>query len=321
MMTYQTVNTQAPQAGSNLQDLTKWMQDRWSLGAHNYDKLWQSQGQAAQGAAQDAMSNYNTAVQGMQGLFGNLTQQANQLGQQGQQQANQAFDWFNNAMQYYNPQQQMQNIQTGAVPDMTRQNLQAIRDQQMANVTSDLDKSYGIQQRMLQDNLGARGVLNSQVAANALAQMQAEKSRQLGQSANLYDTQMAQELINTPYRQMEAAIQNLGAQSGAAQGLSGVANNYMNSMLNNYQLQGNLGAQVPQALLNQYSMAKGLYDIPAAMREQYMQPLQNLWQSLLDSSTHLESARIASDAADQNRSDSDWLTGIGSLVGAIGGLF
>lgn len=320
-MTYQTVNTTAPQAGASLKNLTKWMQDRWSLGAHNYDKLWQTQGQAAQGAAQDAMSNYNTAVQGMQGLFGNLTQQADQLGQQGQQQTNQAFDWFNNAMQYYNPQQQMQNIQTGAVPDATRQNLQAIRDQQMASVTSDLDKSYGIQQRMLQDNLGARGVLNSQVAANALAQMQAEKSRQLGQAANTYDTQMAQELINTPYKQLGAAIQNLGAQTGAAQGLSGVASNYMNSMLNNYQLQGNLGAQIPQAVANQYSMAKGLYDIPAAMREQYMQPLQDLWKSLVGAGTSIETARIGADAADQNRSDSDWLTGIGSLVGAIGGLF
>lgn len=310
-------NTGAPSKNMSLTDLTKWMQNNASLNAYNWGNYYQSNAKAAQDAASQGLNNYMGSVQGLQGLYSNLTNQAQAATKQGQTQQNQANNWYQNAMKYYNPAQQQRNIQTGTVPYATKQYLQNIYNSQMANLQNDLNKSYSLEQRRVQDNLGARGVLNSQTAANALAQMMQNKGDQLMSGANTYNTQLMQNLVDAPYRQLEASIQNLGAQTGAAQGLSGIANQWLQSQLSGMNSQAQWGAQVPQTMAQGYQMAKGMYDIPAAMYQQYNNQLQDLWGNLGNWSTEIERAKIAGDAG----SDGDWMTGIGGLIGAIGGLF
>lgn len=311
-------NTGAPSKNMSLTDLTKWMQNNASLNAYNWGNYYQSNAKAAQDAASQGLDNYMSSVQGLQGLYSNLTNQAQAATKQGQTQQNQANNWYQNAMQYYNPAQQQHNIQSGTVPDATKQYLQNIYDSQMANLQNDLNKAYSLEQRRVQDNLGARGVLNSQTAANALAQMMQNKGDQLLFGANTYNTQLMQNLVDAPYKQLEANIQNLGAQTGAAQGLSGIANQWLQSQLSGMNSQAQWGAQVPQAMAKGYQMAKGMYDIPAAMYQQYNNQLQDLWGNLGNWSTEIERAKIAAGDAG---SDGDWMTGIGGLIGAIGGLF
>jgi len=68
-----------------------------------------------------------------------------------------------------------------------------------------------------------------------------------------------------------------------------------------------------------YQMAKGMYDIPASMYSTYSKQLNDLFKNIGDWSTELERARIQAEAA--GGGDDDWLTGIGGIIGAIGGLF
>lgn len=390
-----------PSADMGLADLTKWMQNQYALNQYNYGNYYQDQAKAAQDSTAQALNNYTGAVQGLQGLYGNLTNQAqkgintantqnqwatnqaqqgmgaydasvqqmeqlyNQLMGQAQgamgslqNQGNTASGWLQSAMGTYNPQQIQQMIQTGQVPQATQDYLTQIRNLQMENLSGDLDKAYAIEQRRLQDNLGARGVLNSQTTANALAQMMKEKTDQLAKGANTYDTQLAQNLIEAPYRQLEAAIQNLGAQTGAATNLSNMANTLFGSQMQGLGSQAAWGAQIPQAVASKigqaatvgdmasqglasllqglgsqaawgaqipglmgdaYQMAKGMYDIPASMYSTYSKQLNDLFKNIGDWSTELERARIQAEAA--GGGDDDWLTGIGGIIGAIGGLF
>lgn len=390
-----------PSADMGLADLTKWMQNQYALNQYNYGNYYQDQAKAAQDSTAQALNNYTGAVQGLQGLYGNLTNQAqkgintantqnqwatnqaqqgmgeyntsiqameqlyNQLMGQAQgamgslqNQGNTASGWLQSAMGTYNPQQIQQMIQTGQVPQATQDYLTQIRNLQMENLSGDLDKAYAIEQRRLQDNLGARGVLNSQTTANALAQMMKEKTDQLAKGANTYDTQLAQNLIEAPYRQLEAAILNLGAQTGAATNLSNMANTLFGSQMQGLGSQAAWGAQIPQAVASKigqaatvgdmasqglasllqglgsqaawgaqipglmgdaYQMAKGMYDIPASMYSTYSKQLNDLFKNIGDWSTELERARIQAEAA--GGGDDDWLTGIGGIIGAIGGLF
>jgi hypothetical protein len=390
-----------PSADMGLADLTKWMQNQYALNQYNYGNYYQDQAKAAQDSTAQALNNYTGAVQGLQGLYGNLTNQAqkgintantqnqwatnqaqqgmgeyntsiqameqlyNQLMGQAQgamgslqNQGNTASSWLQSAMGTYNPQQIQQMIQTGQVPQATQDYLTQIRNLQMENLSGDLDKAYAIEQRRLQDNLGARGVLNSQTTANALAQMMKEKTDQLAKGANTYDTQLAQNLIEAPYRQLEAAIMNLGAQTGAATNLSNMANTLFGSQMQGLGSQAAWGAQIPQAVASKigqaatvgdmasqglasllqglgsqavwgaqipglmgegYQMAKGMYDIPASMYSTYSKQLNDLFKNIGDWSTELERARIQAEAA--GGGDDDWLTGIGGIIGAIGGLF
>jgi len=479
----QPVGNTPPSADMGLADLTKWMQNQYALNQYNYGNYYQDQAKAAQDATSQALNNYMGSVQGLQGLYGNLTNQAQKgidttsaynqwamkQGQQGmdaynkalsemmalfggltsqaqqginttntqnqwatnqaqqgmgeyntsiqameqlynqlmgqaqgamgslQNQGNTASGWLQSAMGTYNPQQIQQMIQTGQVPQATQDYLTQIRNLQMENLSGDLDKAYAIEQRRLQDNLGARGVLNSQTTANALAQMMKEKTDQLAKGANTYDTQLAQNLIEAPYRQLEAAIQNLGAQTGAATNLSNMANTLFGSQMQGLGSQAAWGAQIPQAVASKigqaatvgdmssqslnallqglgsqatwgaqipqaisqrigqaatvgdmsnqglasmlqglgsqaawgaqipglmgdaYQMAKGMYDIPASMYSTYSKQLNDLFKNIGDWSTELERARIQAEAA--GGGDDDWLTGIGGIIGAIGGLF
>lgn len=390
-----------PSADMGLADLTKWLQNQYALNQYNYGNYYQDQAKAAQDSTAQALNNYTGAVQGLQGLYGNLTNQAqkgintantqnqwatnqaqqgmgaydasvqqmeqlyNQLMGQAQgamgslqNQGNTASGWLQSAMGTYNPQQIQQMIQTGQVPQATQDYLTQIRNLQMENLSGDLDKAYAIEQRRLQDNLGARGVLNSQTTANALAQMMKEKTDQLAKGANTYDTQLAQNLIEAPYRQLEAAILNLGAQTGAATNLSNMANTLFGSQMQGLGSQAAWGAQIPQAVASKigqaatvgdmasqglasllqglgsqavwgaqipglmgdaYQMAKGMYDIPASMYSTYSKQLNDLFKNIGDWSTELERARIQAEAA--GGGDDDWLTGIGGIIGAIGGLF
>lgn len=307
----------APSANASLSGLTSWLQNNYSQGLQNYDNYAQSHGQAAQDAKQDALNSYNTAVSGLQGLMGGLTQQAQQQ-QQGLagQQAN-IDQMMGQAMQLYDPQQWGQIIATGQVPQATQDYYQQMRDLAMSNIQSDLDKSFAVQQRQLMDNLGARGVLNSSITGNALSQMEAEKQRRLSQASADATAQMIQGLIDAPYRQQEAAMQNLGAQSGFAQSLGSLASQFYQNQFGGLAQQGNWGINIPQAIAPLYTMASGMYDIPAAMRESYAQPLQDIWGKLADASTAEKLAQMRIDES----ADSDWFSGIGSLVGAIGGLF
>jgi len=391
----------APTQDMGLADLTKWMQNQYALNSYNYGNYYQDQAKAAQDSTAQALNNYTGAVQGLQGLYSDLTNQAqnaintantqnqwatnqaqqgmgaydasvqqmeqlyNQLMGQAQgamgslqNQGNTASGWLQSAMGTYNPQQIQQMIQTGQVPQATQDYLTQIRNLQMENLSGDLDKAYAIEQRRLQDNLGARGVLNSQTTANALAQMMKEKTDQLAKGANTYDTQLAQNLIEAPYRQLEAAIQNLGAQTGAATNLSNMANTLFGSQMQGLGSQAAWGAQIPQAVASKigqaatvgdmasqglasllqglgsqaawgaqipglmgdaYQMAKGMYDIPASMYSTYSKQLNDLFKNIGDWSTELERARIQAEAA--GGGDDDWLTGIGGIIGAIGGLF
>jgi hypothetical protein len=397
----QSVGNTPPSADMGLADLTKWMQNQYALNQYNYGNYYQDQAKAAQDSTAQALNNYTGAVQGLQGLYGNLTNQAQKgidttsaynqwamkQGQQGmgaydasvqqmeqlynqlmgqaqgamgslQNQGNTASSWLQSAMGTYNPQQIQQMIQTGQVPQATQDYLTQIRNLQMENLSGDLDKAYAIEQRRLQDNLGARGVLNSQTTANALAQMMKEKTDQLAKGANTYDTQLAQNLIEAPYRQLEAAIMNLGAQTGAATNLSNMANTLFGSQMQGLGSQAAWGAQIPQAVASKigqaatvgdmasqglasllqglgsqavwgaqipglmgegYQMAKGMYDIPASMYSTYSKQLNDLFKNIGDWSTELERARIQAEAA--GGGDDDWLTGIGGIIGAIGGLF
>lgn len=320
--------TQAPAQNLGLEGLTKWWQNFSALGAHNYDKYFQEQAQAAQGAKSDALNSYNTAVSGLQGLMGGLTQQAQQQGQSLADQQAAANQLYNQALSGYNQAGYNQAIQSGQVPQATQDYLQQLRDLQVGNVQSDLDKSFAVQQRQLMDNFAGRGILNSSITGNSLAQMEAEKQRRLMQASGDATAQMIQSLIDSPYRQQEAGIQNLGAQTGALQGLSGLYSQLYGNQMQGLAQQGNWGVQIPQAISPLYSMASGMADIPAAMRQAYVEPFQNLWSTLTDVSSAKDIANIQAETsrdiaqmrADEG-SDSDWLSGIGSLVGAIGGLF
>jgi len=307
----------APAANAGLSGLTSWLQNNYAQGLRNYDSYAQSHGQAAQKAKEDALNAYNTTVSGLQGLMGGLTQQAQQQQQSlAGQQAN-IDQMMAQAMQLYDPQQWAQVIATGQVPQATQDYYQQMRDLAMSNVQSDLDKSFAVQQRQLMDNLGARGILNSSITGNALAQMEAEKQRRLSQASADATAQMIQGLIDAPYRQQEAALQNLGGQSGFAQSLGSLASQFYQNQLGGLAQQGNWGINIPQAMAPLYTMASGMYDIPAAMREAYAQPMLNIWGKLADSATAEKLAQMRIDES----ADSDWFSGIGSLVGAIGGLF
>lgn len=367
-----------PSAGANFSDLSKWYQDWGAKNAYNYGNYYQDQMKAAQDSTGQALNNYTGAVQGLQGLYGDLTNQAsgamgtasgqNQAaygagtqamgdyntavqqmealyGQlmnqaqgamgQGQGQQNTANQWMQRAMGLYDPQQMQQNIASGTVPDATRNQLTQIRDLQMDSLMRDLDNVYGVEQRRVQDTLGGRGIMNSQTAANALSQMMRAKGDQVAQGSNTYNTQLAQGLIDAPYRQLEAGIQNLGAQSGAAQGLSGMASQWLQGQLSglgsqagwgaqipgavaqrfgmaqglgniaNQNLAGQLqglgaqaawGAQIPQAIGQQYQMAKGMGDLPSTMFGQFSGQLGDIWKGLGTWSTELERAKMDAEA-------------------------
>ena len=273
-------------SGASLKDLTSWMQDNSALGYYNANNYQQDQGQAAQQAKQDSMNWYNTAVTGMQGQYNNLN---NQLAN-GQNQQNQ---WYQQANQAYN----------GQVPQQYQQYLQQSRDSMMDSVMSDMNKYYSQKGGNLIEQLAGRGALDSTIAGNAVNDFEAEQQRQLLSTGNQLNAQMYQQLANAPLQYGNS--------------LSGLAQQYGNSLNSNVGAQAQLGAQIPQAIAPLYNMAGGMYDIPNAMSGQYQDALQNLWSNLISSATQIETANMANDA----NASSDWMSGIGSILGAVGGLF
>lgn len=285
MADYFTPQT-SPGSGSSLKDLTSWMQDNSALGYYNANNYQQDQGQAAQQAKQDSMNWYNTAVTGMQGQYNNLN---NQLAN-GQNQQN---TWY----------QQANNAYNGQIPQQYQDYLQQSRDSMMNSVMSDMNKYYTDKGGNLIEQLASRGALDSTIAGNSINDFEAEQQRQLLSTGNQLNAQMYQQLANAP------------TQYG--NNLSSLAQMYGNSLQGNVGTQAQLGAQIPQAIAPMYNMAGGMYDIPSAMSGQYQDALQNLWSNLLGSATQIETANMANDY----NSSSDWMSGIGSILGAVGGLF
>jgi hypothetical protein len=273
-------NNNPPQSGGTLKDLTSWMQDNATLGYNNANKYMQDQAKAAQSSMQDSMNYYNTAVQGMQGQYQNLNNQMQQgLGQQ--------QDLYNQAAQVY---------QTGQVPQQYQDYLQQSRDSMMNSLISDMNKYYQDRGGNMIEQLAGRGILDSTIAANALNQFEAEQQRQLLGQGNQLNAQMFQQLAQAP------------TQFG--NNLTGLAQQYGNSLTQNVGTQGQLGARIPQSIQPLYEMGSGMFDIPATMSEQYRDALTNLWNNLLSSGTQIETANIRSDANDSDSGMGDFVNGL-----------
>jgi hypothetical protein len=304
----------------NLNDLTNWLQSSQKTGYQQYDPSWQKNLKSAYDAQADAFNQYQTNVQGLQGLLGGLTNQTSQLAQNTQDTFNQAQGYVNQAAQSYDPNQWTNYLQSGQVAQPIQDKMQNIRDLQMENYMTDLNKQYD---RSLQDMMNRRafaGVSGSNVTADLANRMFETAAGQARQAANTYDAEMAQNLLAEPYRQHEAQLAGMNAQLGLGQGLGSLANLLGQSMLQNYNTQAQYGATVPQYAAPMFDMSQKLATIPTMMREAYATPLLQMWGDLLRAQTQKEVGQISADAS-YSDDDYNWLAGVGSLLGGIGGLF
>lgn len=304
----------------SLDTLTNWLQNNYVSGYQEYDPSWQKNIKSAYDAQADAFNQYQTNVQGLQGLLGGLTNQTSQMAQNTQDTFNQAQGYVNQAAQSYDPNQWTNSLQSGQVAQPIQDKMQNVRDLQMENYMTGLNKQYD---RSLQDMMNRRafaGVSGSNVTADLANRLFETTASQARQAANTYDAEMAQNLLAEPYRQHEAQLAGMNAQLGVGQGLGSLANLLGQSMLQNYNAQAQYGTTVPQYTAPMFDMSQKLANIPTAMREAYATPSLQMWGDLLRSQTQKDVGQISADAA-YSDDDYSWLGGVGSLLGGIGGLF
>lgn len=302
----------------SLGDLTKWLQNTNVAGYQEADPSWQKNLKSAYDAQADAFNQYQTNVQGLQGLLGGLTNQTSQLAQNTQDTFNQAQGYVNQAAQSYDPNQWTNYLQSGQVAQPIQEKMQNIRDLQMENYMTDLNKQYG---RALQDMMNRRafaGVSGSNVTADLANRLFETAARQARQAANTYDAEMAQNLLAEPYRQHQAQLAGMNAQLGLGQGLGSLANLLGQSMLQNYNTQAQYGVTIPQYTAPMFDMSQKLATIPTMMREAYATPLLQMWDALLKAKTQKEVGHIYNESSDD---DYSWIGGVGALLGGLGGLF
>lgn len=313
-----TTGTGGTSQNMSLNDLTNWLQNKQVAGYQEYDPSWQLNMKSAYDAQADAFNQYQQNVSGLQGLLGNLTQQAQQSAQGLQDTFGQAQDYITQAMGSYDPNQWNNYMQTGQVAQPIQDKMQSMYDLQMQNYMQTLNQQLD---RSMQDMMNRRafgGVSGSNVTAdmsNRLFQSAADQARM---ASNTYGSEMIQNLLAEPYRQHAAQLEGLQAQLGLGQGLGGLANLLGQSELSNWGAQAGWGATVPQYTAPMFGMAQQLATIPTMMREAYATPLLQMWDALEKSATSKEIGKMNIDASDN---DYSWLGGVGSLIGAIGGLF
>lgn len=313
-----TTGTGGTSQNMSLNDLTNWLQNKQVAGYQEYDPSWQLNMKSAYDAQADAFNQYQQNVSGLQGLLGNLTQQAQQSAQGLQDTFGQAQDYITQAMGSYDPNQWNNYMQTGQVAQPIQDKMQSMYDLQMQNYMQTLNQQLD---RSMQDMMNRRafgGVSGSNVTAdmsNRLFQSAADQARM---ASNTYGSEMIQNLLAEPYRQHAAQLEGLQAQLGLGQGLGGLANLLGQSELSNWGAQAGWGATVPQYTAPMFGMAQQLATIPTMMREAYATPLLQMWDALKKSATSKEIGKMNIDASDN---DYSWLGGVGSLIGAIGGLF
>ena len=313
-----TTGTGGTSQNMSLNDLTNWLQNKQVAGYQEYDPSWQLNMKSAYDAQADAFNQYQQNVSGLQGLLGNLTQQAQQSAQGLQDTFGQAQDYITQAMGSYDPNQWNNYMQTGQVAQPIQDKMQSMYDLQMQNYMQTLNQQLD---RSMQDMINRRafgGVSGSNVTAdmsNRLFQSAADQARM---ASNTYGWEMIQNLLAEPYRQHAAQLEGLQAQLGLGQGLGGLANLLGQSELSNWGAQAGWGATVPQYTAPMFGMAQQLATIPTMMREAYATPLLQMWDALEKSATSKEIGKMNIDASDN---DYSWLGGVGSLIGAIGGLF
>lgn len=302
----------------SLDQLTNWLQNKNVAGYQKYDPSWQLNLKSAYDAQADAFNQYQQNVGGLQGLLGNLTQQAQQSAQGLQDTFGQAQDYITQAMGSYDPNQWSNYMQTGQVAQPIQDKMQSMYDLQMQNYMQTLNRQYD---RAMQDMMNRRafgGVSGSNVTADLANRLFQTAGDQARMASNTYGSEMIQNLLAEPYRQHAAQLEGLQAQLGLGRGLGGLANLLGQSQLSNWGAQAGWGATVPQYTAPMFSMSQQLATIPTMMREAYATPLLQMWDALQKAATSEKIGQMQVDASDN---DYSWLGGVGSLIGAIGGLF
>jgi hypothetical protein len=106
-----------------------------------------------------------------------------------------------------------QNVINGTVPEETKAMLEQIYANQMSQATTALNDSYDRSSTNMLDNLGARGILSGTTSAQANTGLAAELLNSIKDAELTYGTEKLKTLIDTPYRQFDAAT-NLYNSSG-----------------------------------------------------------------------------------------------------------
>jgi len=265
-----------PKTTMSMSDFTNWLYRNLGTGAWNTAGGMQDAFNAAQQARTDTFNNYSGAVQGYQQAAGDLFgQMRDALG------GYNSFDWNN-------------MLATGQVPEATRQYYQQMRDAQVANLQSDLTKQFNEQFGPLKEALAARGVWDSTLGSRAVGDLMQEKARLMAQGSNTANAQMAQNLVEAPYRMMQGAGANLG------------------NVLQSLAQQGALASSVFAPMQNQFAMSGDMVQIPVAAYQTYMSPLMDLWGNLLNAETQRQIG------LSQNSSGgTDWGGLLGGVIGAF----
>ena len=265
-----------PSTTMSMEDFTNWLYRNMANGAWNTAGGMQDAFNAAQQARTDVFNNYSGAVQGYQQAAGDLFgQMRDALG------GYNSFDWNN-------------MLATGQVPEATRQYYQQMRDAQVANLQSDLTKQFNEQFGPLKEALAARGVWDSTLGGRAVGDLMQEKARLMAQGSNTANAQMAQNLVEAPYRMMQGAGANLG------------------NVLQSLAQQGALASSVFAPMQNQFAMSGDMVQIPVAAYQTYMSPLMDLWGNLLNAETQRQIG------LSQNSSGgTDWGGLLGGVIGAF----
>lgn len=167
------------------------------------------------------------------------------------------------------------NIKAGRVPEETKNYLNQIYDNQMAQANTVLNDNYNQQMTNLIDQLGARGILSSSTSAQTQAGLHGNLMKELQNAEWEYSNDRANRMIDQPYKIFDAATQlynsrgelvdkaggllnsALGIQNAYNQnagnylGLAGQANSNYGQLINSTNSQAANGRSSLDALMNQ----------------------------------------------------------------------
>jgi hypothetical protein len=236
-----------------------------------------------------------------------------------------------------------QNVLNGTVPEETKAMLEQIYSNQMAQATTALNDSYDRSSTNMLDNLGARGILSGTTSAQANTGLASELLKAIQDAEYSYGTDKLKTLIETPYRQFDAAtnlynssgqmvsaagdivnsglgIQNAYNQNfGNALGLANQANSNYGQLLNGLQQQAANGQLPLSNILNQVGGIGANANLANNIFQNAQNPMMDFWNALNQN----EIAMMTSGQASDPGSSSDSWIGPAINAGAsiIGSLF
>ena len=190
--------------------------------AQNYSKMaGQSQNQldnAANSMANMYGSAANTYGQLAGGLSNQIKQGANNAAQSTLSGANAYTNLMNSALQTQQDAAQkmdmskyMNAINGGGVDPQTDAMLKSIRDSQMESVQNQVQAGVNQTMNRVKQTMGNRGMMDSSYMADAVSNVAGQQANILNQASSALNSQYAQNRLDYPFKQQQAALSGIQA--------------------------------------------------------------------------------------------------------------